>query len=94
MVSTMDKGETWTIKTWPGAGTDTLKAIAFVGCMFGFFGGITVGSAGVMYSTVDGGYSYRQETLPTNAGINAIYACDPNTVFAATNGTGKLLKTA
>ena len=93
LLYTMDGGLTWTAKTWPGAATDTINAITFCGCEFGFFGSTTIGTLGKLYTTLDGGYTYRLETLPTNLGINAIHCCDPNTVYLATNGDGKILKT-
>ena len=89
----MNGGITWVEKTWPGTGTDTINAISFCGCMFGYFGATSVALAGVLYDTVDGGYTLTARVLPTNAGINAIECCDPGTVFIATNADGVLLKT-
>jgi photosystem II stability/assembly factor-like uncharacterized protein len=94
LLKTVDGGETWEEVTWSGAGTDSINAITFCGTMFGFFGATTAGNAGVLYSTADGGAAFRAESIPTNAGVNALHCCDPNTVFIATNGSGKLIKTS
>ncbi len=93
LLKTTDSGETWTAVTWPGAGTDSINSITFCGTLFGFFGATTASDDGIVYSTVDGGYSFRAEAIPTNSGVNAIHCCDPNTVFIATNGGGTLIKT-
>jgi photosystem II stability/assembly factor-like uncharacterized protein len=94
LLYSMDSGATWNVKSWPGAGTDTINAIEFYGNEFGFFGATSAGAAGVLYSTVDGGYTMGVVTLPSNVGINRIYMCDPNTVYIATNGSGRLIYTA
>jgi photosystem II stability/assembly factor-like uncharacterized protein len=94
LLKSTDSGATWTAVTWSGAGTDTINSIKFCGTSFGFFGGTTAADAGVLYTTPDGGYSFKAQVLPTNAGINAVHCCDPNTAFLATNGNGMLIKTS
>lgn len=87
-----DGGDTWAAKTWPGAATDTINSIVFCGCQFGFFGVTTLAAAGVIRRTIDGGYTIGSlEDVPSSAGINALFCCDPNKLFAATNTAGRLL---
>ena len=87
-----DGGDTWTAKTWPGAATDTINSIVFCGCQFGFYGVTTVAPAGVIRRTIDGGYTIGGlEDIPSSLGINALFCCDPNQLFAATNTNGTVL---
>ncbi len=90
MLYSTDRGGTWTAGTWPGAVTDTINGIKFCS-QFGFAVATTNGGAGVMYQSVDGGYSWQSVDVPSNAGLNAVECCDPNTVFAAAQA-GVLLK--
>lgn len=90
LLYTMNGGTDWNVKVWPGSATDSINAIKFCGCMFGFFGATTAAPVGRIFSTYDGGYTFREEVLSANLGINAIECCDPNNIFVATNGGGKI----
>lgn len=95
LLVTTDGGTTWVAKTYPGAGTDSINVIVFYDNILGWLGSTTAAAAGKIYRTLDGGYTWTQaEVLPTNAGINAIWVCSPNKVFAATDTAGTIIKGA
>jgi len=82
-----DGGTTWTARDFggaTGAGTD-VQDIVFVNDFVGFLTQTATG-AGTVYFTINGGFSWELQTgVPTNTGINSLYACDANNVYAAAN---------
>lgn len=80
-----DGGTIWSTRSFgggSGASTD-IEDIVFVNDYVGFLSQ-DVSGAGNVYFTINGGFSWEvQSDLPTNTGINAIYACDANNVYVA-----------
>lgn len=92
VVQTTNGGTTWTVKAWFGGATDVINAIT--SCEeFVFFGGTTTTPTGFIYMSLDGGATARAQTLPANTGINDLFCCSPNSVFAAAQA-GSLVKGA
>ena len=82
---TNDGGSTWTSRDFGGSAgaSRPIEDIVFVNDYVGFLTQ-DVSGAGSLYQTINGGFSWElQSTLPTNTGLNAIYACDANNVYVA-----------
>ena len=55
----------------------------------------TTAPLGRAYRTINGGNDWRQVTVPTNAGLNALAVIDENLAYAVGNaqgGTGVMIK--
>ena len=97
---TEDGGTTFVERDYPEAATHTLGItdITFVNDLVGYMIANKTGPIGDVYRTINGGRSWRQLTdTPTNAGLNAIWACNVNMAYVvgeAESGTGVVLKVA
>ena len=84
---TNDGGVNWTSRDFGGStgASRPVEALTFVNDYVGFLAQ-NISGAGSLYQTINGGFSWElQSSLPTNTGINAIYACDPNNIYVAAN---------
>jgi len=94
---TEDSGATWHERDYPdSAGKVALKDVTFINDLVGFFVANT-GTVGTLYQTINGGFSWRALTTPTNGGLNAIWACNVNLAYIVgedSGGTGVILKAA
>lgn len=100
---TRDGGDSWTEKTFTGSGAGQVRDLYFATPSVGFMAHDTATPRGRILRTIDGGNSWYvlpegSGTLPLNDRVNALAACDPNTVFGgglADNATdGYLVKGA
>jgi photosystem II stability/assembly factor-like uncharacterized protein len=91
-----DNGVTWTRRAgFAGDGTGETRALMFVSELTGFLVHNSAAPVGAILQTIDGGYSWKALTTPTNAGLNDITAHDENLAFAvgeAYGGTGMIVK--
>lgn len=87
---TLDSGETWTEKAFPGSGAGQVRHITFPTATVGYMAHDNATPSGRILRTIDGGYSWYvvpEEagiTLTANDRINRIAACDEdvNVVYA------------
>jgi len=97
---TEDGGVTFVQRDYPEAATHTLGItdITFVNDLVGYMIANKAGPIGDVYRTINGGRSWRLLTdTPTNAGLNAIWACNVNMAYVvgeAEGTTGVVLKVA
>jgi len=47
-------------------------------------------TSGTVFKSIDGGWSWKSITTPTNTGLRSIYACNANLAFAAGSAAGPL----
>jgi photosystem II stability/assembly factor-like uncharacterized protein len=92
-----DDGTTWTDRTeFPAFGVGDIPDVQFVNELCGYLISNTAAPVGTIYRTRDGGFNWEAITpAVTNAGLNAIWSCDCNMVFAVGDvqgGTGVVLK--
>lgn len=85
---TIDGGENWVLKAFPGSGAGEVREIAFGTPSVGYMAHDTAAPAGRILRSIDGGYSWQvlpeaAGTMPANDRINALAACpeDPNVVW-------------
>lgn len=87
-----DDGTTWAARTqFPQYGSGAITDIMFVNELCGFLTHNTAVPVGTVYRTRDGGYTWEALPYVTNTGLNALWACDCNMVYAVgdvTSGTG------
>lgn len=86
MYYTLDQGETWTAKGFPGSGTGVCRDIVFATSSIGYLAHDTAAVRGRILRTYDGGYSWQvlpegTGTLPLNDQVNALAACEDNPNF-------------
>jgi hypothetical protein len=86
---TLDSGNTWTEKAFPGSGAGVVYDIAFATASVGFASHSTAAPRARILRTYDGGHQWRvmpehSGSLPANDQFTAIAACpyDPNIVVA------------
>ena len=95
---TTDAGVTWTRRTgWTGDGTGEIKGIEFANDLVGYMLHDDATPSGTVLLTINGGYSWRALSTPTNAGLNSLYVCGPNLAYAVgepQGGTAVILKIA
>ena len=95
MYYSRDEGTTWTARTFSGSGTGSIDDIAWANELVGYAvynSAITVGSILV---TINGGYSWKAITTPSNDGLSALSVVDTNTVYAVgdtESGTAVIIK--
>lgn len=79
-----DSGVTWTQQTFSGSGvaSSSVNDLFFVGSV-GFMVYENAANLSSVFRTLDGGANWEEFSTPTNSGINAIYACNPNLAFMA-----------
>lgn len=90
-----DDGTTWSARTFNGSGTGNVAAVKFANEFFGVMAHNTAAPVGSVFVTVNGGYTWRKLTLPTNAGINDIWICSTRKIYVvgeAQGGTGFIAK--
>lgn len=87
---TLNKGKTWTEKSFPGSGTGIVFDVAFATSSVGYLAHQTAATKGRILRTYDGGFSWvvvpeGSTIIPANDKINAIATCefDPNLLFGA-----------
>lgn len=87
MYYTLDKGTTWTEKTFSGSGAGVVYSIEFYSSSIGYFSHSTATPRARIFRTYDGGASWiaipeEVGTLPLADRVNALAACanDPNFV--------------
>ena len=88
---TWDGGTTWVEMTnFTGTGTGNIESMTFVNDLDGFAAHTDAGAVGRLLRTIDGGYSWIrvEPTTFATAGLNAVYACDINRVFAVGDDDG------
>lgn len=84
---TIDGGDTWTEKSFPGSGAGDVYDIQFATDSVGYLSHSTATPAGRILRSYDGGYSWqvapeKSGTIPANEKMNALAVCesDPNFV--------------
>ena len=92
-----DLGLTWLqVTSFIGSGTDGIYDIDFVNEHVGWMTTTDGAPVGYIHRTVNGGLTWERLTNSvTNAGINALHACDMNNAFAvgeASGGTGVIYR--
>lgn len=83
---TLNAGETWNTKAFAGAGTGIVYDIVFATPSVGRMAHQTGATAGRIFTTFDGGYSWKlapekSGTLPANDKINKLAYCSGNANF-------------
>lgn len=79
---TEDGGATWAERTIVVVTPTVINSLHFVSDLVGFLVGDKTGPAGILLRTIDGGYTWEDVTLSTNAGLQSVFACDENLAFA------------
>lgn len=92
-----DGGVTWTERTgWTGSGTGNEVAdVEFYDDYVGFMIHTSAAPVSTIFVTVNGGYTWRSLTTPTNTGLNALTVVSANIAFAvgeAQGGTAVILR--
>jgi len=86
-----DGGASWESKTFTGHITEDATSLDFMGEHFGYMISNTAGPVGSIHRTIDGGHTWAELNVPTNAGLTSIIMCDYNAaklVGLAQGGTG------
>ena len=65
-----------------GSGAGAVPSIDFYSPYVGALVHNTAGGLGSVHYTIDGGYSWRAVTTPTNGGLISIFICEPYLMFA------------
>lgn len=78
LVMTFDGGVTYEHKHFTGEGTEGVFDLDFVNPFVGLLVSDTAGPVGSIHYTKDGGYTWEEITVPTNAGLNSVSLCDEN----------------
>jgi len=79
-----DGGTTWAERTtFAGTGTGSLDDIEFVNEYIGAILHNTAAPLGSVHVTFDGGFTWEQASTPTNSGLNSLYFCATDLLFAA-----------
>lgn len=76
-----DDGATWTERTFSGSGTGTVDDIAWANELVGYAIHNSASPVGEILVTINGGYTWKAITTPTNAGLNALSLADSNTLY-------------
>jgi len=84
---TIDGGDTWTVKAFPGSGAGVTHDIVFATDSVAYLAHATATPAGRILRSYDGGYSWQivperaGATLPANDQVNALVACQYDVNF-------------
>lgn len=92
---TRDDGSTWTQRRFSGDGAGNVADIAFANDLIGYAIHNTASPVGSILVTINGGYSWKALTTPTNTGLNALSLADMNTIYAVgetEGGTATIIK--
>lgn len=90
-----DEGVTWSQRDFSGDGAGTVPAVKFGNEFLGVMAHNTAAPLGRLLVTIDGGFSWRRLTIPTNAGLNDVWIAGPRKIYAvgeASGGTGYIVK--
>lgn len=90
---TVDGGNHWTAKSFPGGSGGKVRDIIFPTRSVGFMAYSTAAPAGKLYRTLDGGGHWYlmpegPGSIPANNYVASIVACNVNTVFGGGQGSG------
>lgn len=88
MYRSVDAGENFTEYTFSGSGTGSVKGISFANELCGFMIHDNATPVGTIFKTINGGYDWEAMSTPTNTGLNSLYVCDCNTMYAVGNASG------
>jgi photosystem II stability/assembly factor-like uncharacterized protein len=72
----------WSERTFSGSGAGEVHDIQFVNTLVGYMIHDSADPIGTIFKTINGGYDWEAQSTPTNAGLNALWACDVNKVYA------------
>ena len=92
---TRDEGTTWTLRSFSGTGVGNIADLAWANELIGYAIHNTAAPVGEILVTINGGYSWKAITTPTNAGLNALSIADDNTVYVVgevQGGTAVIIK--
>ena len=77
-----EDGATFLQRDYPEAATHVnLRDITFYNDLVAFMVSDTAAAGGHVYRSINGGASWKQLTTPTNAGLNAAWACNVNLAY-------------
>lgn len=77
-----DEGTTWTQRGFSGDGAGDVACVKFGNEFLGVMAHNTASPVGRLLVTVDGGYSWRTLTIPTNTGLNDVWIVGPRKIYA------------
>ncbi len=95
MFYSRNDGDTWSQRSFSGSGVGDIADIAFANDLIGYAIHNTAAPVGEILVTINGGYSWKAITTPTNAGLNALSIADESTVYAVgevESGTAVIVK--
>ena len=79
---TTDAGAVWFERAFTGSGAGAVPSLDFYNMYVGALIHNSAGGVGSIHFTIDGGYSWRTVTVPTNSGLNSIFICEPYLMYA------------
>lgn len=86
-----DNGVTWTRRTgFTNDGTGTIKSMAWLNEYDGFIVHDNASPVGTCQMTINGGYTWKDITTPTNAGLNSVRAVNNNLAYFCGEPQGSL----
>lgn len=85
---TVDAGVNWEQMSFSGSGVGQVKDIRFFDDTLGYMIRDTAAPVGRVLWTIDGGRTWAELTLDTNAGYNSMHVCDEWGLFIAGNIEG------
>lgn len=88
-------GVTWTRRRFTGDGVGEVADIAWANDLVGYAIHNTAAPVGSIFVTINGGYSWKAITTPTNNGLNALSIADTSMVYAVgevEGGTAVIIK--
>lgn len=86
---TLDGGDSWTEKAFPGSGSGSVRDIEFATDSVAYLSHSTTTPAGRIFRSFDGGYTWRATpertgaTLPANDRVNVLVTCPNDANFVA-----------
>lgn len=92
---TRNEGETWSQRRFSGDGVGEVADIAWANDLVGYAIHNTAAPVGSILVTINGGYSWKAITTPSNAGLNALSIADTSLVYAVgevESGTAVIIK--
>lgn len=88
-------GTTWANRGFTGSGAGEVPCIMFANELIGYMISNSASPVGRILVTINGGYSWKPLTTPTNAGLNALSIADDSTIYAVGKvyaGTAMIIK--
>lgn len=95
MYKSVDAGANWTQVSFTGTGVGSVNDIRMVNDVLGYMIRDTTAPVGRLLWTIDGGLTWSEIPLNTNAGYNALHICNEWSLFIAgdaVGGTGYIAK--